>query len=136
VRLLTTSHAVRTEYDAAALPPACADLGRLEQALWNLARNAARHAPPDSTIVLRADLRDGALVLGVEDAGPGFSGEALARGFERFYRAERDERGTGLGLSIVQSIAQAHGGQAGLENLPSGGGRAWLSVPRGPCRAG
>lgn len=67
-------------------------------------------------------------MLGVEDAGPGFSGEALARGFER------DERGAGLGLATVQSIARAHGGGAGLKNLPGGGGRAWLSVPRGPCR--
>ena len=36
----------------------------------------------------------------------------------------------GLGLSLVRRIAQAHGGDAQLENRPQGGALATLSLPR------
>ncbi|MDQ6943340.1 MAG: ATP-binding protein, partial [Candidatus Eremiobacteraeota bacterium] len=51
----------------------------------------------------------------VEDDGPGVPPELRERIFERFVRADDDERGSGLGLAICRAIARAHGGDVVLE---------------------
>ncbi|MVN89115.1 HAMP domain-containing protein [Deinococcus sp. HMF7620] len=112
-----------------------ADPLRLEQALWNLLRNAARHAPHGSTIAVQALQHLETVTFEVRDEGPGFTPEGLQRGFERFYRAQRDPTGAGLGLAIVQSIAQAHGGSAGLGNRPTGGAWVQFTAPAWPRRS-
>ena len=109
-----------------------ADPLRLEQALWNLLRNAARHAPQGSTILVQAVQGLDTVTFEVQDEGPGFTSEGLHRGFERFYRAQRDPSGAGLGLAIVQSIARAHGGAARLGNRPGGGAWVRFTAPAWP----
>jgi signal transduction histidine kinase len=56
----------------------------------------------------------------VKDSGIGVSSEEVARIFDRFYRAERDEvrasTGTGLGLSIVKTYVEMHGGRIWVES--------------------
>ena len=42
------------------------------QAIGNLIDNAVQHTPPDGEIAVRADHRDGMLLLTVDDSGPGF----------------------------------------------------------------
>ncbi|MDQ1527908.1 MAG: hypothetical protein QOG18_2521 [Microbacteriaceae bacterium] len=42
----------------------------------------------------------------VLDDGPGLSDEDSARAFDRFWRAESDNRGNGLGLAIVAQLAR------------------------------
>ena len=52
--------------------------------------------------------------------------------FERFYSLPRPATGrksTGLGLALVREVARLHGGEAGFENHPAGGGRAWIRLP-------
>ena len=50
---------------------------------------------------------------------------------ERFYRIDpgrsRDQGGTGLGLAIVKHLAQAQGGEVGVESGP-GGTRFWIRL--------
>ncbi|HJW41854.1 MAG TPA: ATP-binding protein [Rhizomicrobium sp.] len=70
----------------------------------------------------------------VEDEGPGIPEADRGRVFEPFVRLESsrnsDTGGTGLGLTLVKAIAQGHGGGVTLENLPEGGLRARLTLPR------
>jgi two-component system sensor histidine kinase CreC len=57
----------------------------------------------------------------------------LPRVFERFYSlpiAGAEKNGTGLGLPFVREVAHLHGGEATLENLPTGGARATLTLLR------
>jgi len=110
------------------------DATLLARALGNLLENAAHHAGGVRALTLRAD--EASVVFEVTDAGPGLSAEALAHGFDPFFRGSNDgqssSRGAlGLGLSLVQRIARAHGGDASIENLtPEPGAVARLSVPR------
>ncbi len=49
--------------------------GAIEQILDNLISNGLDAAPPDTTITVRADSRDGTVELHVIDQGPGMSAE-------------------------------------------------------------
>ena len=71
------------------------------------------------------------MVLGVDDAGPGVARGERSRIFERFARgsAARHRVGTGLGLALVAEHAQAHGGEAWVEDRPGGGARFMVSFP-------
>jgi two-component system, OmpR family, sensor kinase len=89
------------------------DERRLRRLAENLLENANRHA---RTRVQVRVAREGARVaLSVEDDGPGVPAAMRERIFERFVRADDDERGSGLGLAICREIARAHGGDVVLE---------------------
>ena len=103
---------------------------RVEQAIGNLVDNALVHGA--GTVRLSAVRRDGRVELHVADDGPGFPAGFAARAFDRFSRADeaRPRSGSGLGLAIVRSIAEAHGGEAGVSPDP-GASDVWLSLPAG-----
>lgn len=106
-----------------------ADGLRLRQALGNLVVNALNHG--SGSVVLRGARNGDRIELSVEDSGPGLPPEFVDSAFERFARADRRRTGagTGLGLPIVSAIARTHGGEAGIENRPEGGARAWIALP-------
>jgi heavy metal sensor kinase len=105
-----------------------ADPLRLEQALANMVDNAVRHGAGD--VLVTAQRRNGRVELHVLDEGDGFPDGFLGRAFERFSRADPgDGHGSGLGLAIVDTIARAHGGEAGAANRPDGGADVWLALP-------
>ena len=106
---------------------------RMHQVFRNLLENALHHAPPGSavTVASRTRMRGERAwaELAVEDRGPGFDAEALARAFEPFFT--RRPGGTGLGLSIVRRVVEEHGGSVEAANRPDGGARVTLRLPRG-----
>lgn len=103
----------------------------LERAVQNLLGNADRHA--GGARAVSVERRVGAVVVTVEDAGPGVAAEDRERIFERFSRGPRAARrslpGAGLGLAIVTETAERHGGAAWCTDGPSGGARFSLSLP-------
>jgi signal transduction histidine kinase len=87
------------------------DRERLHQVFANLLDNAARHSPPGGTVLVRAERRDGHLLLAVADEGEGIPAAERERVFERFTRGERPTGGgTGLGLAIARWVIQLHRG--------------------------
>jgi signal transduction histidine kinase/HAMP domain-containing protein len=92
----------------------------LEQALRNLAENAAKHTLRGH-VVLRAFGEGATVALEVEDTGPGISAEVQRHVFDRFYRGERDAEGFGLGLAIVRESVRTIGGRVELESSPDEG---------------
>jgi signal transduction histidine kinase len=88
-----------------------ADRGRLHQVVFNLLDNAARHGPAGGEVTVRAQTRDGRLVIEVIDEGPGIPEADREQVFERFTRGRRaDGGGTGLGLAIARWVVDLHGG--------------------------
>lgn len=68
---------------------------------------------------------DGAVVLSVEDDGPGIPEASRAKALERFVRLDparsRGTGGSGLGLSIAADVARAHRGALDLGTSDLGG---------------
>ncbi len=101
--------------------------GRLAQVFRNLMTNAVSFSPPGGVIAIAAARDDGAVVVDIDDEGPGIPDGKETAIFERFYseRPESEKFGThsGLGLSISKQIVEAHGGLVTAANRrgPDGG---------------
>ena len=107
------------------------DRASLDRAVSNLLDNAARYTPAGGAVSLAVSADEKALTIAVEDTGPGFSPEALARGEQAFYTsdASRPQEGhMGMGLFFAGQTARRHGGALHLSNTGHGG-RAELTLP-------
>src|SRR5581483_1069313 len=116
--------------DAEAVAPVVPD--KIARVLSNLLTNALRHTPSDGSVAVHVERRSDDVLVRVEDSGAGLPSEALARMFERFWRADRARTagsGIGLGLAIARGLVEAHGGRIWAENRPQGGARVAFTLP-------
>ncbi len=94
---------------------------RLSQVFRNVIANAVSFSPPGGEIRLTARPDGRAVLVTVEDRGPGVPDDKLTAIFDRFYseRPQGEKFGThsGLGLSISRQIVEAHRGMIWAENL-------------------
>jgi len=117
------------------LPELRGDAPALRRAIANLVSNAVKFAGAGRWIGVFARPRPdgGALLLRVEDRGPGIPREERERVFEPFYRGPATSRneapGSGLGLSLVRHVARAHGGSVRVEAREGGGAVLVLELP-------
>jgi signal transduction histidine kinase len=107
------------------------DRAALWRVLRNLGDNAVRHAT--SQVAFTLGVQDGAVVLDVDDDGPGIAPADRQRVFERFVRLDdaraRDAGGSGLGLAIVAEVIGAHRGTISVGNSGLGGARVEVRLP-------
>ena len=89
----------------------------------NLLDNAIKYTPGGGKVDVEVRPEADALVVSVQDSGPGIPPADLERVLDRFYRvAGTQSTGSGLGLAIVKSIADLHGAQLALDRSPELGG--------------
>jgi two-component system, OmpR family, sensor histidine kinase KdpD len=94
----------------------------VEQALLNLAVNAAKHTERGRIVLAAESLADRSAAIEVRDSGPGIAPADQERVWERFYRGRgRDADGFGLGLAIVRQAIRVVGGNVELESTPGEG---------------
>ena len=95
----------------------------LHELVANLVDNALRYTPPHGMVTVSLRREEAAVILRVEDNGPGISPVDRGRVFERFCRLHQgDTPGCGLGLSIVQEVASALGAEIQLTDPVVGSG--------------
>jgi signal transduction histidine kinase len=99
------------------------DRALLQQVFVNLLTNAMEamevREVGDRTVVITANLKDGAVEIFVKDSGGGISPESLDCIFDPFFSTK--PKGLGIGLAITRSIIEAHGSSL----------RAFSNTPRG-----
>jgi len=126
----------RVQVEAAPdLPLVDGDYTLLDQLFTNLVENAARYAPPASTVRIGARAsggtgpgRAGMVELRVADEGIGVPDYEGDRIFEPFRRGE-GSTSSGVGLAICKAIAEAHGGSIRVERTPGGGATFVVRLP-------
>ncbi len=105
----------------------------LRSAIENVLRNAVRHTPEGSSVLVRLTLAGEGAEITVRDHGEGVPEAELTRIFQPFTRVgdarERSRGGFGLGLAISRQAMEAHGGRIDAENVPDGGLRVRLHLP-------
>ena len=102
--------------------------GQLEQALVQLVRNA-RLAAPSGSVRARTLDEQGAVVIEVQDDGPGIPAAHLSRIFEPFFTTRGGAQGIGLGLTLVWSIVQRAGGTLDVASEPGLGSTFRIRLP-------
>ncbi|HKP38149.1 MAG TPA: DUF4118 domain-containing protein [Pyrinomonadaceae bacterium] len=116
------------------LPLVEVDEPAIAEVIYILVDNAAKYSAAGSTIRIRARPVGGpAILVSVEDQGPGIRPEVRERVFEKFFRATRDgdsgnrnSSGSGLGLAIAHGIIQAHGGRIWIEDAENSSGAKFV----------
>lgn len=125
----------KTEIDIPSdLPMLKVDPVLFEQALFNLLDNAAKYAPPGSTIRVQGWTDNGSVILQIMDEGPGIPPGDLERIFDTFYRVRKRDQvraGTGLGLSICRGFIEAMGGTITAANRTDRSGAVFtIKMPK------
>ena len=119
---------------AAGLPQVFADGHQMQQVLLNLIINAEQamlSANGRGVLVVRTwhDAEHEAVVLEINDDGPGIPEEVQPKIFDPFFTTKEVGKGTGLGLTVAYAIVQEHGGRIRLESRPGGGASFFVELP-------
>ena len=111
----------------------CADMGKIQQVLYNLIDNAIKFSNNDSTITVETTEKHGKVFVSVKDTGCGIPKASITKIWERFYQVDpaRSGESSGLGLSMVRWIVQAHGGTVQAESALGEGSTFTVYIP---CR--
>jgi two-component system sensor histidine kinase KdpD len=118
------------------LPMLQLDAVLFEQVLFNLLDNAAKYAPPETTIRIQSWRNGDAVCLRVLDEGSGIPSGDIEHIFDKFYRAQKTDQvraGTGLGLAISRGFVEAMHGTIFAANRTDRTGAAFtisLPIPR------
>lgn len=92
----------------------------LSTVFMNLIGNSVKFGGPDVEIVVRAEERDGEVLVTVEDNGPGVPDDVKEKLFHRFERGKARGRGDGLGLFICRTVIERYGGRIWIEDRVPG----------------
>jgi PAS domain S-box-containing protein len=119
---------------ASGLPNVFADPHQMQQVLLNLVINAEQAmlgAHGRGTLILRTwhDPDHDAVVLEVNDDGPGVPDDVQPKIFDPFFTTKEVGKGTGLGLTVAYAIVQEHGGRLTMKSHPVGGASFFIELP-------
>ncbi len=114
------------------LPPVRADERRLAQVFLNLLLNAGDAMAGAGRVRVTGRLRQGQVIVEVEDGGPGLAPEARLKLFDPFFTTKEPGQGTGLGLSVCHGLMASFGGSIEAGEAPGGGARFTLRLAAEP----
>jgi two-component system OmpR family sensor kinase len=105
----------------------------LHRAIENVIRNAIKHAPVGSSVVVATSKDDASqLKISILDTGSGVEVSELELIFEPFFRSNspgNNADGHGLGLAIARRVLGAHGGNIRASNRATGGLCVEMMIP-------
>lgn len=113
-------------------PSACfyGEQGDLMELLGNLLENAFKWARHRVLLTVRAmtisPQRRAAILITVEDDGPGIAPEDVERLLQRGVRGDERVHGHGIGLAIVQDLVKAYRGELAVERSNELGGASFV----------
>ncbi|MEG0214889.1 MAG: HAMP domain-containing sensor histidine kinase [Hungatella sp.] len=111
-----------------------ADLGKIQQVLYNLMDNAIKFSHSNSVIYIQTLVKSEKVFISVKDTGIGIPKDHVKKIWERFYKSDlsrgKDKKGTGLGLAIVKEIIQSHGETIDVISTEGVGTEFIFTLPR------
>ncbi len=101
---------------------------RMERVFLNLIDNALDAMPGGGSLHISAETEAHAVVVSVEDSGPGISPQVRPRLFQPFATLGK-KNGVGLGLALSQQAVLDHGGELWADATTTTGARFLLKLP-------
>ena len=103
------------------------DPARLQQAFWNLLRNAYKFTDDHGTVSIRSsNPMPGKLRIVIADSGVGIEQEHLETIFNALEQVGNRRGGLGLGLAISKAVVEMHGGKISAKSEGLGKGAQFL----------
>jgi two-component system, sensor histidine kinase and response regulator len=113
--------------------PIKVDKNMILAVIRNLLSNAIKFSYPGTDVLIESSIRDGQIIVAVEDQGVGISKEGLLKIFDvqNNYHSSgtRGERGSGLGLPLSKIFIQKNGGKIWVESFEGEGSTFYFSLP-------
>ena len=110
-----------------------ADMGKIQQVLYNLLDNAIKFSHTDSSIKIETTEKKNKLHISVKDYGIGIPKDEIKLVWDRFYKSDtsrgKDKKGTGLGLAITKEIIQSHGENINVISTQDAGSEFIFTLP-------
>lgn len=110
-----------------------ADMGKIQQVLYNLLDNAIKFSHENSSIKIETTEKKNKLYISVKDYGIGIPKDELKLVWDRFYKSDasrgKDKKGTGLGLSITKEIIHSHGENINVVSTLDAGSEFIFTLP-------
>jgi len=111
-----------------------ADPHRIKQVVRNILDNAIKYSPTGGLVVIRAEVAENEVTIGISDQGVGISPKDMIPLFDKYFRAKSPTgyhvAGTGLGLPVARAIVEAHGGRIWAESKVGQGTTLFFTLPR------
>jgi two-component system phosphate regulon sensor histidine kinase PhoR len=108
------------------------EISHLYTVMVNLLDNAVKFGA--DTVGVSIFNHEDAIILSVQDNGPGIPAKERKAIFEKFYRAQKGNvhtrKGLGLGLFYISQIVTAYGGTIHVENIPGSGALFTIIIPK------
>jgi len=102
----------------------------IQQVFLNLVLNAGQAVEAGGRVVISTGVEEDAVLVAVEDDGPGIDPAVMERIFDPFFTTKAVGEGTGLGLAISYQIVRSHGGEIRVASEPGRGSRFEVRLPR------
>ncbi len=111
------------------IPMILGDEEKLRQVFLNFIKNSqeAIGEGRSGSIIMRSRVKDDAVIIQIQDDGPGISPENMAHIFEPYYTTKID--GTGLGLPVAYKIIKEHRGDIQVCSLQGEGVCFSIALP-------
>ncbi|OJI41819.1 Sensor protein ZraS [Vibrio vulnificus] len=121
-------HHTQVHFRPIIMAPMVAKPLAIKRVLTNLIDNAVKYG---EQAVVTLEHSEEWIYITIDDQGPGIAEAQLEAVFEPYFRLAKDSEGHGLGLGICRNILHGHGGDLIISNLPQGGLRAQVLIPKG-----
>jgi signal transduction histidine kinase len=106
---------------------------RVSQALGRLIDNAIKFSPIGGSVRISARQSKAALVISVQDDGPGMTKRDQKIALQTFRQVDGSStrmcEGIGIGLPLARMLAELHGGSLAIQSIPRQGTTVTLTVP-------
>lgn len=104
------------------------DRSQMKQVLINIIKNAIEAMENSGKITVFTEYSQSALIVNIQDEGPGIPDEIIGRLGEPFLTTKKN--GTGLGLMITKQLLERHGASLHIKNNPDKGCTFQLIFPK------
>jgi signal transduction histidine kinase/DNA-binding response OmpR family regulator len=109
-------------------PALIIDENKIRQVFLHLIRNSLESMPQGGLLQIEAQEDDKFVTISITDSGTGIPSETLIQVKDPFFTTKT--YGNGIGLSLVEQIIQAHGGKFSIQDAPTRGTQALVSLPK------
>jgi two-component system, NtrC family, sensor kinase len=113
----------------APLPNVSGRLREINQAFFNILKNALQAVGEQGTITIATTVEDNAVSVQIADTGPGIAQADLAKLFDPFFTTREVGSGIGLGLFHAYCIVRTHGGSLAVQSRPGEGAAFTVHLP-------